>query len=295
MAKDFYRTLGISKTASDKEVKQAYRRLAKQYHPDTNPDNPQAEARFKEISEAYEVLSDSEKRSQYDQFGADFANFQGFQGFNQQRGGQNRTNVDFGNADFQNIMDSFFGFGQQRSNARSQAHPRQSAGQNIEHGISIDLREAYEGTTRLITKGERQIRVNIPAGADNGTKVRLTGEGEGGFGGGKAGDLLLIVSVEADPDFERTGDNLTTEIKVNMFTALLGGEVKIPTLARPVKLKIPAGTQSGQKFRLTGKGMPKLRKKGEFGDLYARVLITVPESLTDEQQRLVEDLRKSIG
>lgn len=293
MAKDFYRTLGISKTASDKEVKQAFRRLAKQYHPDTNPDNPQAETRFKEINEAYEVLSDPEKRSQYDQFGADFANFQGFQGFNQQGRGQ-RTNVDFGNAEFQNIMDSFFGFGQQRNNARSQAHPRQSAGQNIEHGITIDLREAYEGTTRLITKGGRQIRVNIPAGADDGTKVRLAGEGEAGFGGGKAGDLFLIVTVEPNSDFERNGDNLTTEIKVDMFTALLGGEIKIPTLARPVKLKIPAGTQSGQKFRLTGKGMPKLRKKGEFGDLYARVLITVPSNLDEHQRRLVEELRDSM-
>ena len=136
------------------------------------------------------------------------------------------------------------------------------------------------------------MRVNIPAGAKTGTKVRLAGEGEAGFGGGQPGDLYLIVEVEPDSRFEREGDDLTAEVKVDMFTALLGGEAEVPTLGRPIKLKIPAGTQSGRKFRLTGKGMPVLSQKDKHGDLYARILVTVPEHLTDEQRELVEQLRR---
>ena len=302
MAEDFYKTLGVAKNADEKDIKRAYRKLAKQFHPDANPDNPQAEAKFKEINQAYEVLGDSEKRTQYDQFGPDFANFQGFGG--QGAGGyQPRGNADYGESPFGDIFDTIFGGmggatsgrgGNPRGGARSRVNYMQQDGQDIEHDVTISLREAYEGTTRLITKGDRKIRVNIPAGADNGTKVRLSGEGQAGAGGGKAGHLYLIVTVTPDREFERSGDNLTTEIKIDMFTALLGGEIKVPTMARHVKLKVPAGTQSGQKFRLTGKGMPKRDKEDQFGNLYARVLITVPESLNDEQRDLVEQLRETI-
>ena len=151
-----------------------------------------------------------------------------------------------------------------------------------------------KGTTRLITKGDRTVRVNIPPGATNGTKVRLAGEGEPGQGGGAPGDLYLIVQVEPDMQFERHGDDLTTEVRVDMFTALLGGEVDVPTLGRPIRLKIPAGTQSGRKFRLGGKGMPLMREKDKNGDLYARILITVPEKLDEKQRELVETLRQTL-
>ncbi len=298
---DYYKTLGVSKTASDGEIKKAFRKMAKKYHPDANPDNPQAEQKFKEVNQAYEVLKDSEKRSQYDQFGPDFAKYQGFANSGQQAGGGGFNRVDMDDGAFGDLFESIFGGmgGGRRSGGARRASQQWGggnvnvAGRDIEHDLSITLREAYEGTTRFITKGTRRIKVNIPAGANNGTKVRLAGEGEQGLGG-QPGDLYLIVHIEPDSQFERDGDNLQTEVNVDMFTAMLGGEVRVPTLARPVKLKIPAGTQSGQKFRLRGKGMPLLKKKDTYGDLYARILITVPEKLTHEQEQLVEKLRRSI-
>jgi curved DNA-binding protein len=286
MAKDYYEVLGVSRSATDKEIKQAFRKLAKKYHPDANP-NPQAEAHFKEINEAYEVLSDEDKRAKYDRFGPDFARMGGMPGANTYTYNTDEM------PDLGSIFENFFG-GLGGTAGRS---PRGSSrvsgrmkGENIEQPVKISLREAYEGTTRLVTKGDRKVRVTIPAGAADGTKVRMAGEGEPAFGGGAAGDLYLLIEVEPDEQFKREGNDLTVEIKVDMFTALLGGEVEVPTLTRPVKFKIPSGTQSGRKFRLTGKGMPIMRAEGS-GDLYARVLITVPQSLSDEQRRMVEQLR----
>ena len=291
MAKDYYETLGVARGASEDEIKKAYRRLAKKNHPDANPDDPHAEARFKQISEAYEVLSDKEKRAQYDRFGrvGDFqGGFGGFQG----RPGGSYNNVEVDPSMFESVFDSLFGgMGGARPGGFRSAAP--ARGDDLEHEVSINLREAYEGTQRFISKGDRRIKVTIPKGAATGTRVRLAGEGETGFGSGAAGDLYLIVKVEPDAQFERSGDDLTTEVKVDVFTALLGGEVRVPTMARPVNLKIPAGTQSGTKFRLTGKGMPRLRESGKHGNLYARVMITVPEHLTDEQRSQVEQLQRS--
>jgi curved DNA-binding protein len=290
MAKDYYQTLGVKKDATEKEIKQAFRKLAKKYHPDANPDDPTAEAKFKEINEAYEALNDPEKRKLYDQFGTTNPN-QAYQQSPYGNGQRVYTNVD--DVDFSSIFDQFFGGGGFGRSGRGAYQP-QAAGRDIEQEVSISLREAYSGTQRIITKDGRRLKANIPAGATTGTKVRLSGEGESGIGGGPAGDLYLIVRVEPDEQFERDGDNLTVEVKLDMFTATLGGEVEVPTLDRPVKLRIPAGTQSGRKFRLMGKGMPKLRKKGESGDLYARMLITVPTNLNDEQRALVEQLRASL-
>jgi curved DNA-binding protein len=290
MAKDYYQTLGVKKDATGKEIKQAFRKLAKKYHPDANPDDPTAEAKFKEINEAYEVLSDDEKRKMYDQFGT-VKPEQAYQSWG--NGGRVYTNVD--DMDFSSIFEQMFGGGAGRATRGAGASPFQRAtGRDIEQEVSISLREAYTGTQRIITKDGRRIKANIPAGATTGTKVRLSGEGEPGLGSGRAGDLYLVVRVEPDPQFEREGDDLTVDVKLDMFTAMLGGEVEVPTLDRPVRLKIPAGTQSGRRFRLTGTGMPRLRKKGEFGDLYARMLITVPSNLNDEQRELVERLRDSL-
>lgn len=290
---DYYETLGVSKTASEKEIKQAFRRLAKKYHPDANPDNPAAEARFKEINEAYEVLSDAEKRARYDQFGNHYQQFGGNNG-----SGGYYTNVDMRDGAFGDILESLFrGFGRSEPRGRS-SHPfdvRETLdGRDYEQSVSISLREAYQGTTRLVSKGDRKIKVTIPVGATNGTKVRLAGEGEPGSGGGKAGDLYLVVQVEPDAQFERKDNDLNVEVKLDMFTAILGGEIEVPTLDRPVKLKIKPGTQSGRRFRIAGKGMPVLRKEGEYGDLYARVLIMVPEALTAEQRQLLEELQASL-
>ena len=292
MAKNYYDTLGVRKSASDKEIKQAFRKLAKQYHPDANPDNPQAEARFKEINEAYEVLGDSEKRRQYDQFGARFADY------NRNGGGHypNINHADIDDASFSDILENLFGGFGRSGQSRTARQPRQQPGKghDLEQRVTISLHEAYHGATRRVTKGNRAVSVNIPAGARMGTKVRLAGEGQANPMGGPPGDLYLNVEVAADPTFERDGDDLNVEIKVDMFTALLGGEAEVPTMTGHVKLMIPPGTQSGRKFRLSGKGMPLLRKKNEFGDLYAKALVTVPESLTPEQRRLAQQLRDSM-
>ena len=296
MAQDYYQTLGVQKSATEKEIKQAFRKLAKKYHPDANPNDPTAEGKFKEINEAYEVLSDPEKRAQYDRFGSAYERM-GSAG----PGGAYYTNVDMGDigdSPFGDIFESLFGsFGGQRTGGADWARRASPAmaGRDLEQNVSISLQEAYSGTTRVVTKGDRRVRVNIPAGAATGTKVRMAGEGEPGANGGKPGDLYLIVQVEPGSRFERQGDDLHTDVKVNMFTALLGGQVEVTTLDRPVKLKIPAGTQSGRKFRLTGKGMPVLRQPDKRGDLYARVMITVPERLSDEQRALVEQLRDGLS
>lgn len=294
MAKDYYKTLGVSKTADEKELKKAYRKLAKQYHPDANPDNASAEAKFKEINEAYEVLSDEDKRAKYDRFGSDFAKYQqppggGYPGGGYPGAGGNAAYTDFDAAggNFDDLLKNIFGG---FSGARTtQANVK---GRDLEYPVKVSLREAYEGATRHITNGNRRIKADIPSGVTDGTKVRLAGEGEAGPGG--AGDLYLVIEIEPDSKFERKGHDLYTEVKVDLFAALLGGEVEIPTLSRAVKLNIPAGTQSGQRFRLTGKGMPIARQKGEYGDLYARMLITVPTGLNDEQRSLIQQLRDTV-
>ncbi|MBK8021593.1 MAG: J domain-containing protein [Chloroflexi bacterium] len=289
MAKDYYQTLGVAKTATEKEVKQAFRRLAKQYHPDTHPDDPKAEARFKEVNEAYEVLSNKEKRANYDRFGT--ANPQAGGWSPSGAGGQYTTNVDLG--DLSDLFSSVFGNTRTRTRTGATGFARID-GQDIEQQVTISLQEAYTGATRLVTKGDRTVRVNIPAGAKTGTRVRLAGEGEPGSGGGQPGDLYLVVQVETDSRFQREGDDLTVDVRADVFTAMLGGDIEVPTMGRPLKLKIPAGSQSGRKFRLSGKGMPVLNKPDSFGDLYARLLITVPENLTADQRALVEKLRASL-
>jgi curved DNA-binding protein len=306
MAKDYYDTLGVKKDATEKEIKSAFRKLAKKYHPDHNPNDPTSEARFKEINEAYEVLSDKDKREKYDQFGPGFERMGGMPGGNgNPYGGTYSTNVDVGDMGdiFEQIFGGLGGFGRTGGAGPTTGGRRTRTGQgmsampgrDLEQQVIITLSEAYTGTVRLITRGDRTVRVNIPAGATNGTRVRLSGEGEPGVGGGAPGDLYLIVQVEPDTRFERKGDDLYTDVRVDMFTALLGGSVEVPTLGRPVRLKITPGTQSGRTLRLTGKGMPVMREKDKFGDLYARVLITVPENLNDEQRALVERLRDSVN
>lgn len=298
MATDYYKVLGVNRNASQDEIKKAFRKQAKKYHPDANPDDASAEERFKEVNEAYEVLSDPEKRQQYDRFGTDFQNFQGFDGagFN---GQSTRVNVE----DLSDLFESMFGGrrGRPTGGAGFQdfmgGFGRQGAamrGQDIEQSVQISLREAYEGATRLVNRNGQQKKVRIPPGADNGTKVRLSGLGQPGPGGGPAGDLYLVVQVQADTQFERDGDDLYTDVTVDMFTAMLGGSVEVPTMTRPIKLSIPAGTQSGQKFRASGKGMPVRGKSGKYGNLYARILISVPESLTPAQEKQVRALRDSL-
>ncbi len=319
--RDYYKILGVNKNASEKEIKSAYRKLARQYHPDVNKDDSRAEEKIKEINEAYEVLGDPQKRTKYDQLGANWNRWQqaggapgGFDwtqwyaGGGGAPGGQ-RVHVQYGSPEdlsdlfgggggggsFSDFFNAIFG-GMSGGNPRRSAGPAYSyepsipGSRDIEHELEITLAEAYSGTSRIINKDGRRLEVKIPAGASTGTKVRLRNEGTRGLGG--AGDLYLKVKVAADNRFERDGDDLYTDVPVDLYTALLGGEVRVPTLSGDVKLKIPAGAQNGQKMRLRGKGMPNLRKKSEYGDLYARLSVQLPKKLSPEQRRLVEQLRE---
>jgi len=286
---DFYKILGVERTATQDEIKKAFRKLAQKYHPDKNPGNKEAEARFKKISEAYDVLSDDEKRAKYDQLGRYYQQGGPTGGPTGGRGGVNWSeNFDFsGEGSFADFLSSLFGGG-----ARRDPYGKQSIrGTDIEQPVEITLEEAYHGTERVLTRADGKRRtVKIPAGAREGTRIRIAGEGNPGFAGGPNGDLFLVVTVRPHPNFEVRDDDLLTDLKVDLFTALLGGEVVVNTLGGNVKLRIPPGTQSGRTFRINGRGLPKLREKGERGNLLARVLIQVPTDLSAEEMDLVRRL-----
>ncbi len=311
--KDYYKILGVDKNAGEKEIKAAFRKLARKHHPDVNPDDPRAEERFKEINEAYEVLGDSEKRSKYDQLGANWQRWQQAGGrpgdFDWSRwasggpGGQ-RVHVRYGSPEdledlfgggspFSDFFTSIFGgMGGSPGQSGFEYASRPQRGQDIEQEVEISLAEAYHGTNRMLAKDGRRLNVKIPAGAKTGTRVRVSGEGGSGAGGGQAGNLYLNVKVADDPRFERKGNDLYTTVPVDLYTAVLGGQVPVETLQGQVNLKIPAGSQNGQTFRLRGKGMPKMRKSGQYGDLYAKLEVRLPTELTSKQRELFEELRK---
>ena len=304
--KDYYRILGVPRTASTKDIKRAYRKLARQYHPDVNPGDKAAEEKFKEINEAYEVLSDPEKRKKYDALGADWQRWQQAGGRSQDfdwsqwaagPGGQ-RVYVHYGSPEdledlfgeqspFSDFFTSIFGGGVSSRTAR---RPVPRRGRDVEHPITITLEEAYHGTRRLLQIGDRRIEAKIPPGVRTGSRVRLAGQGEPGRNGGAAGDLYLVIQVTPHPTFEREGDDLYVEIPVDIYTAVLGGEVRVPTLDGAVMLKIPPQTQAGKTFRLSGKGMPRLNDPRSHGDLYARVKLVLPDKMSDKEIRMFHDL-----
>jgi curved DNA-binding protein len=324
--KDYYQTLGVAKTASDKELKQAYRKLARKHHPDVNPGDKSAEARFKEINEAYEVLGDPEKRKKYDELGANWRMYeqaqqqgQGFPGgspfggpggaWNINMGGPGggyRTMTEeemhdlFGNEDpFSDFFKTFFGGGgatREGGRARQGRTPRTQKGRDIEHEVELTLEEAYHGATRRISIKQgghaRSVDVRIPVGVKDGSRVRAAGEGESGANGGASGDLYLRVRIKPHPVFERKGTDLHAKVAVPVTTAVLGGEAQVPTITGSVRLKIPETTQSGQVFRLKGHGMPSVGKPDDRGDLYATVEVQLPRSLTKEQRQHYETLAK---
>jgi curved DNA-binding protein len=299
--KDYYKTLGVDRNAEAKEIKKAYRKLARQYHPDVNPGDKAAEERFKEINEAYEVLSDSDKRRKYDQLGSSWQQWQrtgrdpsGFdwsQWFSGAQPGGVRVEYRdlgdlgdlFGSGGFSDFFQSIFG-----GMGATQARPRR--GQDYTQPVEITLEEAFQGTTRMIQKDERRLEVKIPSGVRTGSKVRVAGEGAPGIAGGAGGDLYLDVTVLPHSVFEREGDDLRCEVPVNLYTAVLGGEINVPTLSGGVILKIPPETQSGRTFRLRGKGMPNLHNPKKHGDLYARLRIQVPQKLSQQEKELFREL-----
>lgn len=310
MAKDYYQILGLPRNADIKDIKSAYRKLARKYHPDVNPNDKVAEAKFKEISEAYGVLSDDEKRKLYDQYGSNWEAIQS--------GGAsgNVGDMDFGGGGFGDIFEQLFGgggggfnFGTQNSRVRFEemdaGRPR-----NIEQTISVTLEEVDAGTTRTLTfqtmdaqrnRGgisqvptTKRVEVKIPAGADDGMKLRVPGKGAAGING-QAGDLFVTVKWVPHPSFKCNSEqqNLETSVEVPFTTAALGGEVTVQTLRGKKSLTIPAGTQSGMLFRLAGQGIT--RRHGGKSDLMARIQITVPKRLTDEQRSLLSKLNEIEG
>jgi len=294
---DYYNVLGVSKAADKKEIKRAYRQLARKYHPDKNPGNKSAEEKFKQINEAYEVLSDSENRAKYDRLGSAYHQYQQMGGapggfdYSQWMGGngRQRANVNFtdmfggaGNEDVSSFFRSIFG-------NQGGGFQRQSAyNLDAEESVQITLEEAYHGTSRTYQQNGRRFTAKIPAGARDGSKIRIRGKGHAAQG--RSGDLFLIVSTAPHADFTRDNDNLKVTIEVDNITAVLGGHVTVPTFSGPVNLTIPAGTQGGQVFRLKGKGMPRLGKKDTFGDLKAVIKICVPKALSSQERALYEQL-----
>lgn len=303
--KDYYKILGVERNASEEEIKRAYRKLALKYHPDRNPNNKEAEEKFKEINEAYQVLSDPQKRARYDQLGDSYYRWQqrGAPGsFNWEEWftypGAGGVRVEVGNLDdlfggglggfsefFQRIFGGMGDIGMVRG-GRSRAAERTAPA--YQHEVTISLQEAYQGTTRRIEVDGRRLEVKIPRGARTGTKIRVPQAVVSP--GGQKSDLYLVVQVAEDPRFERKGDDLYTEVEVDLYKAVLGGEVMVQTLGGNVLLTIPAGTQPGQTFRLAGQGMPQIKNPQGRGDLYVRVKVKIPRNLTAEQRQLFQKL-----
>ena len=323
--KDYYSTLGVAKTASEKEIKQAFRKLARKHHPDVNPGDKTAESKFKEINEAYEVLGDSGKRKKYDELGANWRMYE--QAAASGSGGAGpfagQWNANVGGSPggfrtmtqeemeelvgketpFSGFFTAFFGGGGVEAGSPGRAtrvRSRQRAGRDVEHEIELTLDDAYHGTTRrLALKHDghaRTVDVRIPAGVGDGSRVRVSGEGEQGVGGAAAGDLYLRVRLAPHPVFERKGRDLYVKVLLPVTTAVLGGEADVQTLGgKPARLRIPPLTQNGQVFRLKGFGMPAVGKADDKGDLYGRVDVQLPAQLSPEERAHYEALAKLSG
>jgi len=298
---DYYEVLGIKKDASTDEVKKAYRKLARKYHPDLNPDDQEAKAKFQQLNEAQEVLTDPEKRKQYDKYGENWKHAEQYEQAQRAQsqyqqssgyGGSGSSNWqdysgNFDEGQFSDFFESLFG---SRSGGGRQSVFK---GQDYNAELSLSLREAYTTHQQTFTVNGKHVRITVNAGVAQGQKIKLKGYGGPGTNGGPAGDLYLTFHINEDPVFRREGDNLYLKQDIDLYTAVLGGEVTLETLSGQVKLKVKPGTQNGTTVRLKGKGFPVYKKEGAFGDLYVSFNVKLPTELSDKQKELFEQLAKS--
>jgi curved DNA-binding protein len=289
--KDYYATLGVDRNATEKDIKQAYRRLARKHHPDVNPGDKASEDRFKEVSEAYEVLSDSDKRQKYDQFGDQWKRVGDTPpgGWQSQDWEQGVGGFDFeagASGGFGDFFEMLFGEPFRGAGTRERRGP--ARGRDLEYEMEISLEEAFSGAGKAFTIDGRRIEVKIPKGVKSGSRIKLAGQGQPGASGHR-GDLFLIMKERPHARFERKGSDLHSEASVPYYAAALGGETHVQTLTGRVSMKVPPGTQSGQVFRLPGQGMPRLNQE-DRGDLYVKAKITIPKTLSDREKELLNEL-----
>ncbi|MDB5022452.1 MAG: hypothetical protein JWP78_207 [Mucilaginibacter sp.] len=300
---DYYKILGVDKSAAEKDIKAAYRKLARKFHPDLNPNDTEANKKFQQINEANEVLSDPEKRKKYDKYGEHWQHGEEHEQYARQQQQQGRQYSGFGGGHGQGF-ESFEGFGggsdfsdffQQMFGGMGGGRSRQQAkyrGQDFTAELHLTLREAAETHKQTLTVNGKQIRITIPAGVENGQTIKIPGHGGPGSNGGPPGDLYITFAIANDPHFKRTGADLYATIKLDLYTAVLGGELTVDTLNGKVKLKVSPGTQNGTKVKLKGKGFPVYKKHNEIGDLYLTYDVQIPTHLTDKQKELFSELAK---
>ncbi len=300
---DYYKVLGLPNTATQDEIKKAYRKLARKYHPDVNPNAEEAKKSFQQINEANEVLSDPEKRKKYDQYGKDWEHAEAYEEAKKQKarqgdygqsdfggGGnyQQYSSSDFGDGqDFSDFFSSMFG-GSKNSSSRT----TQFRGQDYNATLQLTDKDVYTTQKQVLTLNDKKIRITIPAGVENGQTIKIKGHGGEGVNGGPKGDLYITFQITPDAQFKRIGADLYATQNIDLFTAVLGGDAVINTFTDKVKLKVTAGTQNGTKVRLKGKGFPKYKIDGEFGDLYITYNVVVPTDLSEEQKDLFTKLSK---
>lgn len=296
-APDYYKILGVQKDASLDEIKKSYRKLARKYHPDLNPNDKEAERKFKEINEAQEVLTSPENRKKYDKYGADWKHGEQMEAQQQQQqhhqqsyggGAQHFSGSSFGGNDYSDFFESMFAgadFGGSRRTA-------QFKGQDYNTELVLSLREAYETHKRILNVNEKKISLTIPAGVENGQQIKLKGQGGAGANGGPAGDLYVTFKIDNDTNFKRDKNDLYATTELDVYTALLGGEIFADTFTGKVKLKVAAETQTDTKVKLKGKGFPVYKKDGEFGDLYLTYKVQLPKNLSEKEKELITELSK---
>jgi curved DNA-binding protein len=298
---DYYKTLEVSKTATEAEIKKAYRKLARKYHPDLNPNDKEAEKKFKEINEANEVLGNAENRKKYDKYGKDWQHADEFEkaGYNpNQQQSKQQSSSDFSGGDFSGFGGDFEGsdfsdfFNSMYGSARSGRAQAKYRGQDFNAELQLDLASAYTTHKQNLSVNGKNIRITIPAGVENGQVIKIAGHGGPGANGGPNGDLYITFTIENNSDFKREGNNLYADVELDLYTAILGGEIFVNTFDGKVKIKVPEETQPETKVKLKGKGFPVYKKENQFGDLYITYKLKLPTKLTSKEKELFAELAK---